>query len=219
MDDVAHYECDLYVEDDRAQAVLIEILAAHNRDIVQRCQLIPFGAATVGQALGQMVAGKRFTRPSCVFLDGDRGPAVGCILLPGDDAPERVVFDELRERAWSKVHERTGRSYADVADACNKAMALADHHEWVRFAASQLVLSGDTLWQAMCAEWATECLPPEDAAFITQPVADALIGVGDFASTTRGLAPAPAPSRAQEEQEAATATPAPAVPIGRRPLF
>jgi predicted amidophosphoribosyltransferase len=39
-------------------------------------------------------------------------------------------------------------------DACQKAMALADHHEWGRLAANQLKCEGDTLWQAMCAEWA-----------------------------------------------------------------
>jgi hypothetical protein len=55
MDDIAQPECDLYVEDVRAQAMLTEILVAHSPELVERCQIIPYGAASVGQALGQMV--------------------------------------------------------------------------------------------------------------------------------------------------------------------
>lgn len=176
MDDVAHVECDLYVEDRRSGVMLMEILVVADRDNVQRCEAIPFGAASVGQALGQMVANNRFTRPSCVFLDGDQAAAPGCIKLPGDDAPERVVFGELHGGKWYSLHERLGRSYSQVADACTQAMSLPGHHTWIDFAATRLTLSGDTLWQAMCGEWAVKCLDAEAAAEVAQPVADALIG-------------------------------------------
>ena len=158
MDDVPHHECDLYVEDDEGAAMLVEILAAHSPSLVQRCQLIPYGAANVGKALGQMAAGSRFKRPSCVFLDGDKSEDVGCLLLPGEDAPERVVFEGLQAEEWGELSDRTRRNYSDVADACNKAMLLGDHHDWIKHAATQLVLSGGNLSQAMCAEWATLCL-------------------------------------------------------------
>jgi hypothetical protein len=39
----------------------------------------------------------RFPRPTCVFLDGDNDAAPGCHLLPGADAPEQVVFRELKQ--------------------------------------------------------------------------------------------------------------------------
>jgi predicted ATPase len=178
MDDVAHFECDLYVEDERAGALLTEILVAHDPDLVRRCQVIPYGAASVGKSLGQMNAENRFPRRTCVFLDGDAGPAPGCIPLPGDDPPEIVVFDALRTRGWDGIAERTGRAYADVVDACNGAVARPNHHDRVRETATNLVLGGDTLWQAMCAEWATKCLAPEDAAPITQAAEDVLQGVG-----------------------------------------
>jgi hypothetical protein len=171
-----------------------------------------YGAASVGQAVGHMVAGNRFRRSSCVTLDGDKGAAVGCLLLPDEDAPERVVFEALQERGWGKVHERTGRGYADVADACNKAMALADHHGWVRHAASELVLSGDTLRQAMCAEWATVILAPDEAQAVTQPIADARCA-SHLPSTTREIA-APEPAPAGPEP-----TPVPASPTEPGQLF
>ena len=43
-------------------------------------------------------------------------------------------------------------------------------------AATSLVLGGDILWQALCAEWAKNCLNAEEAKKIIQPIDDALIG-------------------------------------------
>jgi predicted ATPase len=177
MDDERHFECDLYVEDSAAATLLTEILVATDADLVPRCQIIPFGAASVGKSLGQMVIQNRFPRPSCVFLDGDEGEVSGCHNLPGDDAPERVVFESLRADNWPGVAERTGRNFADLADACNKAMALPDHHQWLSYAASGLFLSGETLWQAMCAAWSIRCLDPEEAKATAQVVENALIDV------------------------------------------
>lgn len=117
MDESPHPEVEVYVEDVRAERLVIEVLAAHSPDLVSRCQMIPYGAASVGQALGQMAADDRFPRPSCVFLDADRAVSPGCHLLPGDDAPERVVFDGLLAISWGSVHTRLGREYADVADS------------------------------------------------------------------------------------------------------
>ena len=174
MDDVPQYECDLYVEDGHAQAMLTEILAAHAPGLVARSRLIPYGAASVGRSLGEMVASEKFPTPSCVFLDGDQGAAVGCFNLPGEDAPERVVFEALADANWLGLSNRIGRPYPDVGDACASAMTLGDHHEWIRAAAMKLVLGGDILWQAMCAEWATKVLTGEQAKDVTQAVADAL---------------------------------------------
>lgn len=154
MDDDAHPECDLFVEDNAAKTWLAEILSKHFQNFFQRCQIVPYGAANLGMALGQMVHNKRFPRPTCVFLDGDNGEATGCILLPGSDAPERVIFARLRRERWGDLWTRVGRDISLVADACERATLLGDHHDWVRFAANQLRCGGDTLWQAMCAEWA-----------------------------------------------------------------
>jgi hypothetical protein len=109
-------------------------------------------------ALGQMVVNNRFPRPTCVFLDGDNDVVQGCIVLPADDAPDRVVFGDLRNNRWGDLWSRTGPDIAMVADTCEAAMLLGDHHDWVQFAANhQLMCGGETLWQSMCAEWAKNC--------------------------------------------------------------
>ena len=174
MDEDQHPECDLYVEDDRAAEMLREILVRHDPEAIRRSSVVPFGAASVGLALGQMVAEHRFQRPSLVFLDGDQAGGPGCLLLPGGDAPERVVFADLSNAGWQGIAVRVGRAHADVVDACTQAMALANHHEWIGHAANQLVLGSQNLWQALCAEWATRCLPMDQALAVVQPVQEAL---------------------------------------------
>lgn len=88
---------------------------------------------------------------------------------------ERVVFNSLRAKTqrWGEVWSRIARDVSAVDDACTNAMALNDHHEWVRFAANQLFCGGDTLWQAMCAEWA-KGFSETEASGVIQPIADIL---------------------------------------------
>lgn len=75
-----------------------------------------------------MASQKRFTRPTVVFLDGDNGPSAGCVILPGGDAPERVVFEGLRGKKWGEVALRVSRKSAAVSDALARAMTVGDHH-------------------------------------------------------------------------------------------
>ena len=156
MDDEPHPECELYVEDERSKTLLNEILTRHAKELYARCNIIPYGASNLGMALGQMAAAKRFPRPTCVFLDADNDEATGCVLLPGADAPERVVFNDLKARRWGQLWSRISRDVSLVQDACEKAMLLGDHHDWLQFAANQLMCGSDSLWQAMCAEWAAQ---------------------------------------------------------------
>jgi predicted ATPase len=194
MDDVQHSECDLYVEDGAARTMLAEILVEANADLLPRSRIISFGAASVGRALGEMVKGNRFPRPSRVFLDGDQAPATGCSILPGDDAPERVIFGALQQRGWEGIAKRCGREYARVADACERAMATPDHHQWTTLAASPLFLTTENLWQPMCAEWASQCLDSAEAEAVAQIVEDALSGIRPPSPTVPTVAPAKSPA-------------------------
>jgi hypothetical protein len=79
----------------------------------------------------------------------------------------------LQEREWGDLSVRIGRDISSVADACTSAMTLADHHEWIRVAANRLKCGGDTLWQAMCAEWA-KTISGNDANSIVRPIEEIL---------------------------------------------
>lgn len=174
MDEEPHPEADIYAEDERSSDLLREIIISNDSDVIGRIQFIPFGAASVGIALGQMI--KKFPRPSLVFLDGDQTASDGCLLIPGGDAPERAVFEGLAACNWKGLDVRLGRSPSQVIDACAAAMTLADHHDWVRYAGDRLVVGGKVLWQALCSEWAKQCLKPAEAKEIVDTIKTAVGG-------------------------------------------
>lgn len=174
MDEEAHPECDIYVEDNRAAIMLSEKIVRADRDLLTRCKVIPFGSAQVGIALGIMVAQGRFPRPSLVYLDGDQDARQGCNVLPGGDVPERVVFEALRGAGWPNVAERLGRGPAETIDALSRAMFEPDHHMWVNAVGDRLVLGGDTVWQVLCSSWAINCATQQLVDGLCQPLRDAL---------------------------------------------
>jgi hypothetical protein len=175
MDDNQHPECDVYVEDARSAEWMRAMLAAKRPDLFPRCMMIPYGAANVGYSLGQMAHDGRFPRPSCVYVDGDQQAKGGCTNLSGDDAPERVIFGDLRGANWRGVEKHIASfSFSKVVDACTKAMTYNDPHEWVRLAADSLLVGGDILWHDLCACWVDTCLTDHEAERVLRPIVDAL---------------------------------------------
>jgi len=190
MDDEIYPEADVYVEDERSAVLLNEIVTrSEQRDLILRFQAIPYGTANVGRALGLMAEEKRFPRPSIVFVDGDQEPSAGCLHLPGGDAPERVVFEGVLESGTDGVANRLGRSPADVADACTSAMLLRDHHEWVKYAADRLAVTGNVLWQGLCAEWCLMRLDANDANKIGDVILSTIVQHGGSQHTERPQVP------------------------------
>lgn len=149
MDDERHPEVDIYVEDDRAKIFVEEVVQKYSRDYLLRIDVLPYGSASVGKSLGQMKSQTRFKRPTVVVLDGDQDPAPGCVLLPGGDAPEIVVFSRLADVSWAGIATKIDRSHSDLVDLANTARTLPNHHDWVRHVADGIVIGGNELWRAM----------------------------------------------------------------------
>jgi predicted ATPase len=194
MDDEVYPEADVYTEDERSAVLLGEIVTASDqRDIVLRYQAIPYGAANVGRALGVMAKEKRFPRPSIVFLDGDQAESDGCLLLPGGDAPERVVFEGILASGAAGVASRITRSASDVTEACAGAVLLSDHHEWVKYAADRLAVTPAVLWQGMCAEWCRTTLPHYEANKIADAILETIVQYGGSRHTQKPAIPVQTP--------------------------
>jgi hypothetical protein len=96
------------------------------------------------------------------------------MLLPGDDAPERVVFEALSKKQWRDVAETIRRSHAELVNATEAAMTAADHHSWIKLVADRLIIGGHELWRAMCVCWADACLNRTDATKITDALEEHL---------------------------------------------
>jgi predicted ATPase len=180
MNEESHPEVDVYVEDDISRIMFEEIVARYRLLTLPQCEIIPYGAASVGVSLGRMVAEDRFPRKSLVFLDGDQEKAEGCLLLPGDESPERTVFDALAKRQWAGVSEIIHRSHAELVNAVEAAMTTPDHHIWIKMVADRIVIGGHELWRAMCVCWA-DFLPRSEAMKIIDALEEKL--------NIRGVAP------------------------------
>lgn len=174
MDERPHARCDVYVEDDRAKVLVEEVLAVRRPAFLSEISVAACGPASVGKSLGQMVASGRFTRPTVVFLDGDQDAAPGCLLLPGEGAPEKLIFPLVIGNNYYDLPDRLGRPYADVSAAVNLAVTVDDHHEWLDCVANAIKVPSETIWQTMVSEWALKSMTDAEANSIIDPIEAAL---------------------------------------------
>lgn len=176
MDDVLHTELDIYVEDEVAKIFLEEIIAAQNLSLLKRIQIIPYGSAQVGKALGQMNIEGRFPRRTLIYLDGDQEESNGCLLLPINDAPEICIYTDLNRIGWPDVYNYLSRSHADLVDAAQKAMLTPSHHEWNKMVADKIICGGYELWRAICKSWVRNVYLLSGDTSITDAISDKLDG-------------------------------------------
>jgi hypothetical protein len=153
MDDEPHPEVDVYVEDRSSLILVSEILARYRPDDYMRVKITPFGSAEAGRTLGSLADRNRLPRPTLVVLDGDQPASDGCVVLPGGEAPERVVFNDLNTLTWPDVAARLSRGHADLVDSARRAMTDGDHHVWLRSVGNDILLGTDELWRAMITVW------------------------------------------------------------------
>ncbi|WP_230877189.1 ATP-dependent nuclease [Paenibacillus macerans] len=153
MDEANYPELDIYVEDEVAKILVEEILASKNLEFLSRCSVIAYGTASVGKSLGIMESQNRFPRPSVVLLDADQDISPGCLLLPGDDAPERLIFGDLIVNGFPDVAPTVNRSHSHLVNFAEQATTLPNHHDWINYTADKLVVGGNELWRAMARSW------------------------------------------------------------------
>ena len=171
MDDSAHYEAEVYVEDDAAKTFVEEILAAKLKDRFPVILVTPCGPASVAKMLGQMREGKRFSRPTAVFLDGDQEKTPGCDILPGGGLPpEKMLFADIATHNFGAIPEMLKREYADVSSAFQKAMTLPDHHDWLKSVSNDIRVPENMIWQTMVSEWVSEIMTDQQAQAVIKPV-------------------------------------------------
>lgn len=174
MDEENYPEIDVYVEDTSAKILVEEIIAKADLSMLSRVQIIPYGAANVGKSLGLMNFQNRFPKATIVLLDGDQDPSDGCLILPGDDAPERVIYSALNNIGFPKIASIIARSHSDLVNHCQSAITLHDHHEWNKYVADNIICGGNELWRALCRTWVEEVYQPNNTNFLITALRDKL---------------------------------------------
>lgn len=180
LDELVHPEAFVYVEDRSAEVWVREIIARHpqGQTIMSRVKVSPVGPANVVAMMGRLAFDGKLPQPGVGVLDGDQQQSAGCARLPGNDAPERVVFHGLRDRNWGSLHERFGIGAGDLHTYLEDALLNADFHRWPSLVGDRILKSATSVWETMATEWCRECLTEAERDVVVGAIQAALpVGV------------------------------------------
>jgi len=176
IDESVHPELHLFVEDKEANTLLRDIIASHNEGsvLLPRLSFSNVGPANVVKVMGELGSNHKLPYKSIGVLDGEMEESPGCIILPGKDAPERVIFNQLRIANWENLPERFGIGAGQLFTIFEDAMFHPDHHEWTSIIGNRTRMSSNRVWEIMAKEWCTICLSDADRDRIIQQIKDRL---------------------------------------------
>lgn len=162
IDEKEHPEVYVHVEDEEAAIFFWEIMKKNANKYGEYLRKITtqiVGSCSVVSTLNDLSRQNKLPYKSISIVDGDkRGEYPNCISLPGDKAPERMIFEELKARNWNKLDERFGVGAGLLFQHLDNAILLTDHHEWTTYVGDRIKQSKDAVWRIMVEEWCKQCL-------------------------------------------------------------
>lgn len=176
LDEIVHPEAFVYVEDRSAEIWVREILVCHpdGAVVMSRIKISPVGPANVVAMMGKLAEEGKLPQAGIGVLDGDQQEAQGCIKLPGEDAPERVVFLGLRDNNWAGLHERFGVGAGDLHTYLEDALLSPDFHRWPSLVGDRILKSATSVWEIMVTEWCRVCLTDDGRDLFVHAIKRAL---------------------------------------------
>lgn len=176
IDDVEHPEIYVHVEDDEAIAMLWAILKTKTSQYDEYLKKIypnVVGSYSVVKTLNDLALQSKLPYKSISIVDGDkRSECPRCLSLPGEIAPEKMVFEQLKELNWNKLDDRFGVGAGTLFKYLDDAMLIPDHHEWTTDIGNKIKQSKDTVWNVLVEEWCKQCLSNEEAEQFVQALQD-----------------------------------------------
>lgn len=122
--------------------------------------------------MGELSAENKLPHKSVSILDGDMEDAAGCLKLPGNDAPERVVFRDLRDLRWPNLDARFGIGAGTLFEFLEDAMRNDNHHQWPVLVGDRIRKGASSVWEIMATEWARNCLSDADRIQIVESLVE-----------------------------------------------
>jgi len=179
VDDSDNPELYLYVEDAEAETLAYEILKKLDPDdqILPRVRCVVVGPANVVQTMGKLSTNNQLPVPGLGVLDGDIEESEGCISLPGEAAPEIMVFSALKAINWSNLDARFGIGAGTLFTILEEATLDPDHHRWSMIVGDKVRMGDRNVWQILAKEWVAECLDQEAGNSIKDAVLELLAKV------------------------------------------
>lgn len=162
IDENEHPEIYIHLEDEEAELFFWEILKKdeqHYDEYLKKISTRVVGSCSVVATLNDLASKGKLPYKSISVVDGDmRENYENCISLPGDRAPERMVFEDLKALNWNKLDERFGIGAGSLFQYFEDAILIPDHHEWTTYVGNKVKKGKDTVWSIMVEEWCKQCL-------------------------------------------------------------
>ena len=176
LDDMVHPELNIFVEDRESEILLREIIVSEEdgADILPRVAITAAGPANVIQILGGLAYENKLPQKSLAVVDGDKEAGKGCIRLPGEEAPEVVVFRELQNKNWHHLPDRFGIGAGRLFDYLEDAMRNPDHHQWNSKVGDRVLKSSTSVWELLANQWCKSCLNQASRKAITDRIEELL---------------------------------------------
>ncbi|QOV22416.1 ATP-dependent nuclease [Anabaenopsis elenkinii] len=177
LDENAHPELYVFVEDREAEIFLREILASSSEsaELLTRLTIVPVGPSNVVQIMGNLAKNQKLPYKSIAVLDGDTKSNDGsCLNLPGNEAPERIVFNDLKDLAWPELTARFGIGAGNLYTYLEDAMLEPDHHKWTSMVGDRVIKSSTSVWETLVNQWCKSCLNNDVRQALLREIRDAI---------------------------------------------
>lgn len=161
IDDETHPDLYIHVEDEEAKAFLWELLKSKQDrydEFVKRISVTAVGSCSVVDSLNTLAS--KLPHKSISVVDGDKKVDYpNCLSLPGTHAPEKMVFQDLKNLNWNNLSSRFGVGAGSLHKILNDAMLEPDHHTWNEYVGNHIQLSKDAVWSILISEWQKQVYP------------------------------------------------------------
>ena len=178
IDEQNHPELYVHLEDNEAITFFWEILkldSTRYNEYLKKIATRAVGGCNVVSTLSNLAKENKLPYRSISIVDGDkRNEHPNCLSLPGDEAPEKMVFKDLKKLEWRKLDERFGIGAGALFQYLDDAMLLPNHHHWTTYVGDKIKKSKSTVWNIMVEEWCKQCLPREAAQKFISSIAEKL---------------------------------------------
>jgi predicted ATPase len=177
LDENVHPELHVFVEDRESEVFLREILAStsDSAELLPRLSIVPVGPSNVVQIMGDLAQKSKLPYKSIAVLDGDVADGRNCLKLPGNEAPEKVVFKDLKTLGWPDLPARFGVGAGTLLTHLEDSMLEPKHHKWTSMVGDRVIKSATSVWEILVNQWCKSCLQDNIREELLRGIKEALL--------------------------------------------
>ena len=178
IDENQHPDTYVFVEDEEAETLFWEILKKDERrypELLRKIMTKVVGSYSVVKEVDSLCRNDKLPYHGFGIVDGDmKNECPDCLSLPGDLPPEKMIFQDLKNRNWNNLEARFGVGAGTLFSFLDNTVLIPDHHEWTTHLGNQLKKSKDVVWAIMVEEWCNQCLMDEKATEFIESIVNSM---------------------------------------------